>query len=484
MVSSHVPLSGRAALQGALGVVFLLGLGCKVGPNYQPPQVKAGGDWSHKPEGAGAVALDAWWRQLGDPVLDRLVEAALQGNLDLRQAQARILEARALRDAVAGAKAPTVSASAGVTREEQSLNGPLPIGKIPGMTRDITVHEVGFDASWELDLFGRTRRRVESAQAQAQAAVEEARDVRVSVAAEVARTYLTMRGAQRELEARSLVVAALRQSLETLQRRAAAGDVAAADVDRAQAQFQDASAVLPGLRAQMHASALGLGALLGQLPESEAALCESRPAELALAPFPVGERADVLRRRPDVRAAERALASATAEIGVAKAEWFPKLSISASAGFQALAAADLFKSTSQALMLAPLISWRIFDGGTIRAQIRASEARQQEAALGYEKAVLGALTDAERSLATYRLALEATQAQQASLDAARRTFAHAERRFKLGDIALGERLEAERSLREAEDSFVRAQTAAAIDLVALCKALGGGWREEPEARKS
>ena len=475
MVLSHRYVSGRAALLGALGALLVA---CKVGPNYQPPQVKAGSDWIRTPEAGGAAALDAWWRQLGDPTLDRLVAAALKGNLDLRQAQVRINEARALRDAVAGAKVPTLNASAGVTREEQSLNGPLPIAIIPGMTRDITIHEVGFDASWEMDLFGRTRRRVESAQAQAQAAVEESRDVQVSVAAEVARTYLTMRGAQRELAARTQAVDALRQGLETLRRRASAGDVGDAEVDRAQGQYQDALAVLPGLRAQMHASALGLGALLGQLPESEAALCESRPAELALAPLPVGARADVLRRRPDVRGAERTLAGATAEIGVARAAWFPRLSIGASGGFEALKLADLFKSGSQTLAVAPLISWRIFDGGTIRAEIRAAEARQQVAALGYEKAVLGALTDAERSLVTYRLALEATRAQQAALEAARRNRVHAGQRFKVGDIALGELLEAERSLHEAEDSFARTQTGAAIDLVALCKALGGGWQEQ------
>jgi len=295
----------------------------------------------------------------------------------------------------------------------------------------------------------------------------------------VARTYLTMRGAQRELAARTAAAEALRGILAATRARAAAGDLPQADLERAQGRLDDAEALLPGLRAQMHAAALGLGVLLGQLPESEADLCRTPPAELALAPVPVGERADLLRRRPDVRAAERQLASATADIGVARAEWFPKLTIGATAGYQALKGSELFNSGSQFLSLTPLISWRIFDGGTIRAQIHAAQARQQIAALGYEKAVLGALTDGERALANYRLALEAAQAQRAVLDSARRSYGYAERRYRAGDIAVADLLDAERAVREAEDGFCRAQTGAAIDLVALFKALGGGWQDRP-----
>lgn len=466
-----------------LAVAAALALGCKVGPDYQPPKVASGQGWAG-PADPAAPALDAWWRQLGDPTLDRLVAAALggtgdRGNLDLRQAEVRIRQARALRDQAAGARYPAVRASAGVTREEQTLNGILPINRIPGLTRDLTLHDVGFDASWELDLFGGTRRRVESAQAQAQAAQEAARDARVSVAAEVARTYLTLRGAQRQVAAQDAGLAALRKVLESQQLRLRAGDVAAAEVERAQGQLDQAAAQLPDLRAQIQGAALGLGALLGGLPESEAALAETPPPELTLAPIPVGERAELLRRRPDVRAAERQLAAATADIGVARAEWFPKLSISAAAGFEALKLPDLFKSSSQTARIGPLISWRLFDGGSIRAEIHAAEARQEIAALGYEKAVLGALTDAERALAGYRLALEAVAARQAALESARRSYGHQERRFQLGDIPVADLLAAERSLREAEDGFARAQTGAAIDLVALCKALGGGWREAP-----
>jgi NodT family efflux transporter outer membrane factor (OMF) lipoprotein len=455
-------------------LAILLALGCKVGPDYTTPKMDTGKGWT-QPADPGAPQLDAWWRAFGDPILDRLEAAALAHNPDLRQAQARIREARSLREAAAGGQWPTVDARASVTREQQTLNGPLPIREIPGLPRDLTIYDAEFDASWELDLFGGVRRQVESAQAQAEAVQEQARDARVSVAAELARTYLTLRGAQRELEARAKAVEALGRILDSVRTRAAAGDAAQVEVEQAQAQYQDAAAALPGLRSQARVAALGLGALLGGLPESEAALADTPPAAPVLAPVPVGERADILRRRPDVRGAERQLAAATAQVGVAKAAWFPQLSLGAGAGYQAIKASELFTQPSQMLSVTPLISWRIFQGGTIKAEIHAAEARQEQAALGYEKAVLGALADAERALAAYRLALDTVRAQDDLLDTARRNQHHAELRFQAGDVPVAEVLRTEGQVRDAEDALARAQTAAAVDLVALYKALGGGW---------
>lgn len=476
---------GRATLFASVTLLSA----CVVGPEYHAPQINIGNGWT---QSADTLVTDAelatWWRSLGDPMLDRLVQAALAQNLDIRQAQSRIAEARALRDAAAGAEAPTLQAETSVNRRRQSMNGPLPVGSIPGIARDQTIHDVGFDAAWEIDLFGRTRRTVESAEAQLQATEESANDTRISVVAEVARTYLTLRGAQRELAARTAAVETLRRTLVTVRNRAAVGDLAQADVERAQAQLDGAAASLPGIRARVRAAALGIGILLGQLPESELGLADNEIAEVTLAPIPVGERADVLRRRPDVRSAERHLAAATADIGVATAEWFPRLSISAAGGFQALTLGDLIKSSSQTGSIMPLISWRIFDGGRVHAQIHASEARQKGAASAYEKTVLSALTDTERALSNYRLDLESVQVQRAAMESARRSYDHAKRRFELGDITLADMLETERSMRDAEDAYVKSHTNAAIDLVALYKALGGGWSGShcgnPDARPS
>lgn len=461
---------------GVATCALLLGA-CAVGPDYrEPPPLDTGGGWAQPADAAQApVDLSTWWTSLGDPTLDRLVSAALSDNLDVRLAEARIREARALRARAAGGYAPTVAASGSVNRRRQSENGPLPIGSIPGLERDQTIYDVGFDAAWEVDLFGQARRAVQSADASVQAAQADALAARVSVAAEVARSYVSLRGAQRELVAREAAVEALQKTLDLVRRRFAVGDAAQADVDTAQARLAAAAATLPAIHARMRAAALGLGVLLGAPPERELALLDTAAPEIALSPMPVGERADVLRRRPDVRAAERRLAASTADIGVATAELFPKLSIGAGGGFQSLDSGNLFESASETFAIVPLIAWRLFDGGRVRAEIHASEARQQQAALAYEQTVLAALADAERALSDYRLGLDALGRQRAAVEAARRSYGHAQARFKAGDIALTDQLAEERALRDVEDAYVRTHTEATIDLIALFKALGGGW---------
>ncbi len=481
-IAFDIPLRRDLLVPLALSVL-LLGA-CAVGPDYRdPPSVDIGSGWSQSMDASRRdVDVSAWWASLGDPELDRLVQTALSNNLDLRQAQARISETRSMRDRAAGGYAPTVGSNTSVRRRRQSENGPLPIASLPGIERDQTIYEAGFDAAWEIDLFGRNRRAMESAEASVQAAQADARGVRISVAAEVARTYLTLRGAQRELSAREASLATLRRTLELVGKRFDAGDAAQADIDAAQSRLAAAAAAVPGIQARSSGAALGLGVLLGVPPERELALLQTTAVDIPLAPIPVGERADILRRRPDVAAAERRLAARTADVGVATAELFPKLSIGAGGGFQSLDAGNLFEPASQVFSLMPVITWRVFDGGRVRAEIHASEARQEQAALAYEQTVLAALGDAERALANYRFALEALERRQAALAAASRSYAHAQTRFNAGDIALTEQLAEERVLRDAEVGYARTHTAAAVDLVALFKALGGGWGAPANAR--
>ena len=475
-----------APLRATVLFLSLLLGACAVGPDYRgAPVVDTGSGWAAAKAGKGdgvevEPALEQWWTTFGDPELDRLVDAALAQNLDLRQAAARIAEVRALRDRAAGGYAPAIDAKASVTRRRQSENGPLPIGVIPGIERDQTIREIGFDAAWEADLFGRTRRAVEGASARLEAAEAEAGGLRTSVAAEVARTYLSLRGAQRELAVRQASLDILDQTLRLTRARIDAGDAPAGTLDSAQARRDTVAASLPLIEARLRAATLGLGLLLGQLPESELALIETPPPALSLVPMPVGQRADLLRRRPDVRAAERRLAAATADIGVATAELFPHLGIGASGGFQSLETGNLFESGSQTFALVPMLSWRIFDGGRVRAEIHASEARQQQAALAYESSVLAALGDAERALSNYRLDLDALRLQTTAVASSRRSHERAALRYRAGDITLAELLAEEADLRDAEDAQARVQTAAAIDLVALFKALGGGWSPPPQ----
>ncbi|KIQ96558.1 efflux transporter outer membrane subunit [Lysobacter sp. A03] len=472
----------RCGMLAALVLLTFTVGGCAVGPDYRgPPPVETGSGWTQPSQSNAAdVDLSAWWATLGDPDLTRLVEEALANNLDLQQAHARIDEARALRDRAAGGYVPVVELHGSAMRRRQSENGALPIASIPGIERDQTIYDAGFDAGWEVDLFGRTRRALQSADAAVQATQAEATGMRISIAAEVARSYLYLRGAQRELGVRTRSAAALTLTRELMEKRFELGDAAQADVDAADARVAAAEAGIPGIQAQLRSAALGLGVLLGGPPERELALLETITDAIALNPIPVGLRADILRRRPDVLAAERRLAARTADIGVATAELFPKLSIGASGGFQALDAGNLFESASQTFSVVPLISWRVLDGGRVRAEIRAADARQAQAVLAYKQTVLAALGDAERALGDYRLGQKAVERRSRAVDAARRSYEHAKIRYRSGDISLTEQLAEERMLRDAEDAYARSHTSAAVALIALFKALGGGWEGQPD----
>ena len=489
--NTHTPFSHVAAtklvperLRPLELVLFctLLTACAAVGPDYrESPPVDIGSSWTLPLASESESAdLTHWWSALDDPVLDRLLATALAQNLDLRHAAARIDEARALRDRVAGQRLPTTSVGASVNRRRQSENGPLPIGTIPGLDATQTIYDAGFDAAWEADLFGAKQRALEGASARLQATEIEAHGVRMRIVAEVARTWFTAVGSRYELHAQQATLDTLQQTLELVRLRHALGDASAADVDAAHAQWAGVNALLPDIEARQRAAVLALGVLLGAPPERELALLNTPLAPYTLRALPVGERADVLRRRPDVLAAERRLAASSADIGLATAELFPKLSIGVGGGFQALSTGNWFDASSSRFSILPLISWRLFDGGRVRAEIRAREAVERQAALAYEQAVLAALGDAERALGDYYGGLETLERRQMALDAARASHGHAKTRYAAGDIAFVELLVVQRSLHDAETAAMRARTNAAMQLVALYKALGGGW-EVPTA---
>ncbi len=482
--SAHAsrPTSGPVRLFALALAGVVLTACAAVGPDYrEPPPVDIGSGWTLQPAGESSPTdLTHWWSTLNDPALDRLVATALAQNLDLRQAAARVDEARALRDRVAGDRLPSVGAAASVNRRRQSENGPLPVGSIPGLEATQTIYDVGFDAAWEADLFGARRRALEGATARLEATEVEAQGVRMRIVAEVARTWFTAVGARSELHAQHAKLDTLQQTLDLVRLRHAVGDASGADVDAAYAQWAAIGALLPDIEARQRAAVLGLGVLLGAPPERELALLEGPMAPRQLRSLPVGERADLLRRRPDVLAAERRLAASSADIGVATAELFPKLSIGVGGGFQALSTGDWFDASSSRFSILPLVSWRLFDGGRVRAEIRAREATARQAALAYEQAVLAAIGDAERALSDYHAGLDSLERGWMALHAARASHRHAKARYAAGDVALVELLAAERSLHDAETAAVRAHTGAAMQLVALYKALGGGW-EAPAA---
>ncbi|MBD3730957.1 MAG: efflux transporter outer membrane subunit, partial [Sphingomonadales bacterium] len=386
---------------------------CTVGPDYAPPQTSVSPQWV-EPASLDPVDL-AWWENFNDPLLTRLVEQAIANAPEVRVAEARVAEARANRDAVYGGRAPQVQAKGSATENVLSKNGQIPIGNIPGFEREFPLYDLGFDASWEIDLWGRQTRQQQAANAQADAALEGRRDAQLRLAAEVARSYTDLRAAQRETALRRDIAVAAQGRADLADQLYTAGAGSRLDAEQARAAAASAAASVPQAEAQAASAAYRIAALLGAAPETLVPQLEA-PAPLPQAPqvISVGLRSDLLQRRPDVRQAERQLAAATANIGVATADLFPRFSLLGSVGTQARAPGDLVSGDSLRLNIGPSFAWPIFSFGRIRAQIRAADARADGAAAAYEGAVAGALADSESAINRHARAQAAlAQAQRA-----------------------------------------------------------------------
>jgi NodT family efflux transporter outer membrane factor (OMF) lipoprotein len=455
---------------------FLALAACAVGPRYsKPPTVAASPNWV---EAASTTAVDpGWWRSLGDPVLSELVQAAIDRNLDLRVAQAQVREARANRAAAFGSRLPQVNATGSANRNELSENGEFPINSIPGFKRRFNLFEADFDASWEIDFWGRNARSVEAADARVASASEALHNVQLETVAEVVRTYVDLRSAQARLASAAQDAQAQTQTAALVGERYQAGEASRLDEARAQAQASSTRSALAGLSADAHGAAYRLALLTARPPEGLAALAEQRASLPAIPPTAgAGMRSDLLRRRPDVRQAERELAAATADVAVATADLFPRVTLKASAGQQSRSTANVFSGSSSLYQFGPSLSWPIFSAGSIRAQIRAAGARGDEAAARYEKAVVSALADSETALNRYA----AAGAQRRDRDAGRSQSALAldlaQQRYARGEDDLLTLLDAQSEYSSAEQSALLARASELTALVALYKALGGGWQ--------
>lgn len=457
--------------------------GCTVGPDYERPAVAGaapGSGWV-EPAETGAVEAD-WWRQFGDDRLTALIERALADSPDMTEARARLAEARATRDSARGGALPTVSATGSATENRLSENGQFPINNIPGFARDFGLFDLGFDASWEIDLWGRDRRQIEAAGARVDAAEAGRREAMVMLAAEIARNYLDLRAAQAETNALEAIAAADGELARLTALRYAAGEASLIDRDSAEATARSSQAALADPRTRASAAAYRIAVLAGSPPE--AIVPELRePAAIPVAPdsILVGIRSDLLERRPDVRRAERTLAAATAEIGVATADLFPRFTLFGGIGRQARDIGNLDEGGSTRFQIGPSFSWPIFNGGTVRARIRAADARADVAAAQYEKAVLGALSDSEAAINRFLNARGALTEAEAALSAQQRAFALAGQRTRSGEDDSLALMRADKALRSAERGAIAARQAKGAAAVALFKALGGGWREESGA---
>ncbi|GGD50662.1 efflux transporter outer membrane subunit [Croceicoccus pelagius] len=449
---------------------------CTVGPDYERPEITGEvGEWSQGDIDSAAPDVEAW-RELGDPVLARLVEEAVAANLDIAQAEARLRQARAGLDAAAGGRVPEVAANASATRQRLSENGQLPVGSLPGFAPEYSLFDAGFDASWELDLWGGTKRGIEAARYRLGAADALAAESRLRVVAETVRAYVQLREAQaegelarRDVSARETIARLARQSYE-------AGEIARGPAADADAALSAARARVPAAEAKAVAAANALAVLTGKPPEGTADLLDE-PAPVPTPPRAVraGLRADVLRRRPDVIAAEYQLAAATADVGVQTAQLFPKISLLGSIGQQARSVGDLASGDSLRFTVGPTLAWPIFAGGRIRAQIRAADARADEAAATYEQAVLSALADSETALNRYNAARAAWAALETARADAATSVEMARQRYEAGEDSLIAFNRARLAYDEAERAALSAKAQAIDAHAAAIKALGGGW---------
>ena len=475
-----------------VGLLFITGLGgCTVGPNYHSPAVPLPDTWSELPE-AGVTAQPVgemqWWTTFQDPLLDSLIERAVAANFDLRIAQGRLREARALRVAIAADAWPTINTGGAYSRRRRSEN-------IAGFTSttsngssssgsvlESNLFQTDFDATWELDLFGRVRRAVEAADADVGAAEENRRDVLVTLLAEVARNYVELRGLQRELTVANNNVQIQQKTTELTQERFRSGLTSRLDVTQAQAQLATTQSQVPLIESAARQTIHRLGVLLGQVPESLLEdLGPERPIPTVPVKVEIGVPSELLRRRPDVRRAERELAAATARVGVATADLFPRVFLSSNiVGLQSASISDLALASSRFWTAGPTISWPIFDAGRIRARIEVQNAREEQNLAQYEKTVMTSLEEVENALVAYTREQVRRQALLEAVDANIQAVELANERYikGLGDFLSV--LDTQRSLYSTEEQLAQSEQSVAANLIALYKAVGGGWEMPPQ----
>jgi len=458
--------------------------GCAVGPDYHPPKADAPAQWV-SPQARGATNLPttdaAWWKSFHDAELDSLIVRAARSNLNLRVAVGRIREARAAVRVIAADYGPTVDAAGSYARDRYSANGfpPFP----PGVPLDANVYQAGFDSTWELDVFGGTRRAVEAARADVAAAEFGRRDLLITIYGEVARNYVEARAFQRRLDVANSNINAQAEILDLTRDRFAKGLIGDLDVQQADALLFATKAQVPVFESGFRNAVYQLSLLLGQPPGALLdELTNAAPIPAAPPAVPLGLPSELMQRRPDVQQAERQLASATARVGVAVSDFYPKFSLTGDVGLQTINAGDWFTAGSRFWSVGPTAQWRLFDYGRIRANVRVQNARVDQALAAYEQSMLAAFTDVETALTSYakeqtrRQSLEhAAQANAQAVDLAVDLYRHG-----LADFLRV--LESQRSLYQSQDALIESERAVSSDLISLYKALGGGWEAEATAR--
>lgn len=469
--------------------------GCAVGPNYKAPENDVAATWASENEIASSDApLIEWWKVFEDPLLDKYIGMAAEHNNDVLTATSNILQARALRQVAASSFFPIIGADVNATKTYFSKNGPIfaigpSTGSVPGTISTATglpfaaqvpqiqsLYNALFDATWEIDLFGKTRRTVEAANAVIGRTIEERNDTLLSVMAEIARNYMELRSFQTRARLIEENIGILEQKFTLIRKQFETGYVSRLDDENIQAMLASERALLPDIEAQIYQRIYTLSVLTGGVPE---ALIEEllpfQPLPKAPETVAVGLRSDLLRRRPDVRSVERDLAAATANVGVAVASFFPTITLIGDGGLQSLSIKNLFTMGSRTWAVGGDINMPIFEGGRLMGNLKAKRAETAATAHTYQQTVLNALEEAESALISFTQDLKTSKQRKEETDRYENIVVLSKERNSKGLVSLLNLLDAERQYNQSEQSLLDSDTVKLLDLIALYKALGGGW---------
>lgn len=485
-----------------------------VGPDYVPPPHCISDQWAFNdfeehieqdlPEENFFTEEEpflCWWRLFNDPLLNKYTEMAWYYNNDLKAAEANICRARALIQVAAAPLFPMLSADLNGTRTYFSKNGPLFAvgaqgGTASGRSGEINgpsptsispftaqvpqlqnLYNATFDATWEIDFFGKTRRNIEASKANFESIIEQRNDVLISVLAEVARNYINVRSAQELLELTKKNIQLLEKNTDLIADRVKAGLTNHLDLERIRADLATAQSNLPNIESQIFRGIYAIAALTGGVPECLIdEILPQHPLPTLPLQIDIGLRSDLLRRRPDVRKAERQLAYATANIGVAAAAFYPTFTLLGDIGFQSLQLNNLFSGSSLTWSYGADLNIPIFQGGKLVGNLKASEAATAEALFSYQQVVLDAVKEAESDLVTLKQEMTTSKLLGISVEQNHKVYELTISRYKSGLVGIIDLLDSERQVIANEENLLNSKTAALVDLVALYKSLGGGWK--------
>ncbi|SOE87282.1 efflux transporter, outer membrane factor (OMF) lipoprotein, NodT family [Burkholderia sp. YR290] len=505
MNTSALPIRAPA-LALSLPLALSLALtGCLVGPNFERPQTNTPNVFDRTQTAQSpskpveSEFSPQWWTLFNDPILDSLEQQLADENLDVAAASARLLASRAEQRIAGAAEYPTLDGNASYHRERGSPNGilsllgvnptgapvesaagntPLGVAPMPGSkgSPPYNLYQFGFDASWELDIWGRVRRSVEAATALSQASYEDRNSVLLSARAELARDYIQLRDTQSLLQIAHENLAIAQDATKLTEKRVREGVTTNLDVDNASAQAESIQSLIPTLESQAETTINAIGLLLAKEPRAlQEMLAGPRDVPALPAQVPIGFPSELLQRRPDIRKAEDQLHAATASIGMAKADFYPRISLNGSAGFQSLQLSNLATWESGQYVVGPSITLPIFQGGRLIGTLHLREAQQQEAAIVYRRTVLDAWREVDDALVVYDAEQRRRDRLKTVVSLNQNALSIARQRYKEGAVDFLNVLNVQRQLLDSQSSLEQSEAEAAVNLITLCKVLGGGW---------